>query len=262
MSGSGILMLFLVSSIIFLLMGLSLVLFIMQYQKKTIIQSEELENSKVNHQKQMLDATIQSQEAERRRIASNLHDSLGAQLSTVRLFMLMQGEEKKELKAFADESAEMLLESIQEVREIAQDLLPSALKYGGLVSASTQFFNSIEKSTSIQLNAQVNGDIIRLSEKNELSVFRVIQELVNNTLKHAKASVIDVDLNFQDSKLLVTYKDNGVGLQNNVNNEGLGLFNIESRIQSLKGEYSVNSNPGKGVEFAIEIPLTTDIISN
>ncbi len=262
MSGSGILMLFLASSIIFLLMGLALVLFIMQYQKKTILQSEELQNSKVNHQKQMLDATIESQESERSRIASNLHDSLGAQLSTIRLFMLMQGEEKKELKAFADESAEMLLESIQEVREIAQDLLPGALKYGGLVSACTQFFNSIEKSTAIQLNAAFTGDIIRLSEKSELSVFRVIQELVNNTLKHADANVIEVDLNFRDSMLRVTYKDNGVGLPKNINNHGLGLYNIESRIQSLKGEYSVHSNPGKGVEFSIEIPLTRNIFSN
>ena len=256
MSGSGILMLFLVSSIIFLLMGLSLVLFIMQYQKKTISQSEELQNSKVNHQKQMLDATIQSQEAERSRIASNLHDSLGAQLSTIRLFMLMQGEEKKELKEFADESAEMLLESIQEVREIAQDLLPGALKYGGLVSACKQFFNSIEKSTSLQLNAQINGEVIRLSEKNELSVFRVIQELVNNTLKHADASVIDVNLNFQNAKLMIIYKDNGVGLPKKVTHQGLGLYNIESRIQSLKGTYVVNENIEKGVEFVIEIPLT------
>lgn len=255
-------MLFLVSSIIFLLMGLSLVLFIMQYQKKTIIQSEELQNSKVNHQKQMLDATIQSQEVERKRIASNLHDSLGAQLSTIRLFMLMQGEDKKELKEFADESAEMLLESIQEVREIAQDLLPGALKYGGLVSACQQFFNSIEKSTPMQLNAQFNGEVIRISEKNELSIFRVIQELINNTLKHAGASVIDVELNYQDSKLMINYKDNGVGLPENVNNQGLGLYNVESRIQSLKGEYMVNNNPGKGVEFMIEIPLTMDLISN
>lgn len=255
-------MLFLVSSIIFLLMGLALVLFIMQYQKKTISQSEELQNSKVNHQKQMLDATIQSQESERKRIASNLHDSLGAQLSTIRLFMLMQGEEKKELKEFADESAEMLLESIQEVRGIAQDLLPGALKYGGLVSACTQFFNSIEKSTPIQLNAQFDGDVIRLSEKNELSVFRVIQELVNNTLKHAEASVIDLNVNFQRSMLLIKYKDNGVGLPENRTHQGLGLLNIESRIQSLKGDYTVQSHPGKGVEFIIEIPLTADIVAN
>lgn len=255
-------MLFLVSSIIFLLMGLALVLFIMQYQKKTISQSEELQNSKVNHQKQMLDATIQSQESERKRIASNLHDSLGAQLSTIRLFMLMQGEEKKELKEFADESAEMLLESIQEVRGIAQDLLPGALKYGGLVSACTQFFNAIEKSTPIQLNAQFDGDVIRLSEKNELSVFRVIQELVNNTLKHAEASVIDLNVNFQGSMLLITYKDNGVGLPENRMHQGLGLLNIESRIQSLKGDYTVHSHPGKGVEFVIEIPLTADIVAN
>jgi len=255
-------MLFLVSSIIFLSMGLALVLFIMQYQKKTISQSEELQNSKVNHQKQMLDATIQSQESERKRIASNLHDGLGAQLSTIRLFMLMQGEEKKELKEFADESAEMLLESIQEVRGIAQDLLPGALKYGGLVSACTQFFNSIEKSTPIQLNAQFDGDVIRLSEKNELSVFRVIQELVNNTLKHAEASVIDLNINFQRSMLLITYKDNGVGLPENRTHQGLGLLNIESRIQSLKGDYTVLSRPGKGVEFGIEIPLTTDIVAN
>lgn len=255
-------MLFLVSSIVFLLMGLSLVLFIMQYQKKTILQSEELQNSKVNHQKQMLDAAIQSQESERSRIASNLHDSLGAHLSTIRLFMLMQGEEKSELKGFADESAEMLLESIQEVRAIAQGLLPGALKYGGLISACTQFFQSIERSTPIKLNAQFNGEVIQLSEKSELSVYRVIQELVNNTIKHAEASVIEVNLNFQDSKLRVTYKDNGVGLPENINNLGLGLYNIESRVQSLKAEYAVNSNPGKGVEFVIEIPLTMDIITN
>ncbi len=261
MSGSGVLMLLLGSSIVFLLMGLALVLFIMQYQKKTISQSEELQNSKMKHQQQMLAATIESQEAERKRIAANLHDSLGAQLSTIRMFLLMQGEENEGVKPFAEESGEMLLQSIQEVREIAQDLLPSALKYGGLKSACSQFLENTQNSTPLQINTQYSGVFIRLSEKSELSIFRIIQELVNNTLKHAEASIIDVELIYEEDNLFLNYSDNGKGMTKEKQNQGLGMYNIASRVQSLKGKYTCESTPRNGVHFAIKIPITQSLIS-
>ena len=255
MQGSGILPLFLAGSAIFLLMGLALVLFVMQYQRRMVQQAEDLKEKEAQHQKKMLQATIESQEKERYRIASNLHDGLGAHLSTIRLNMLMYSEEHEGTKEFAENMAEMLSESIQQVREISHDLLPGALKTYGLISAWKEFFRKVDEGSHLTITLQDEGVPQRLPDAHELALYRVTQELVNNTLKHANASTISLTAKWLETGLQLIYADNGVGFKSEQLSYGLGMYTMQSRLQALQGSLEVETSPGKGFNCTIYIPI-------
>lgn len=255
MSGSGILLLFLSSSLIFLLMGLALVLYVMQYQKRMMQQAEELKEKETIHQEKLLKATIESQEKERSRIAGHLHDGLGALLSTIRLNVLLYGQEHEASKVFSEETAELLSNSIREVREISHDLLPGTLKNYGLMVAWKELFKQVSRYPAIEVSLEETGKTQRLSNNMELALYRVSQELLNNSLRHAKASKIALQVFWQEKELRLTYTDDGIGFEPEKAVGGLGLYNMQSRTQSLGGSILIDSEPGKGVEVSLCVPL-------
>lgn len=258
MSGSGILLFFLTSSIIFLLMGLALVLFMMRYQRRMMQQVEEIKRKEISHQETLLKATINSQEKERKRIASDLHDSLGAHLSTIRLNVLVYGQEHPTTKEFAESTAEMLSESIQVVREISHDLLPGSLKTYGLMSALRELLNRVESSTAISVSFGFEGEEKRFQNEQELALYRITQELINNTLRHAKASEIEMRVNWLEDGLELKYSDNGVGFISDVQYNGLGMYTIQSRVESFRGNVEFTSKPNHGMSCIFKTPIINE----
>lgn len=256
MSGSELLFLFLVSSLIFLLMGLALVLFVTRYQQRLISQSEELKLQEAQHQEVLLKATIDSQEKERTRMAGELHDGLGAHLSTVRLNVLMHGQEHPESQEFTENVAEMLFQGIGMVREISHDLLPRALESYGLMPALSELMGNVSHGTALQAEVNCSGTPSRLSGDRELALYRITQELVSNTLRHAQAEHLHLDLDWKDDVLIMKYRDDGVGFDMHDEQRGLGMYNIESRIHSLSGHVKVSSEIGSGMRCRVEVPLS------
>lgn len=239
-------------------MGLALVLYVVQYQKRMMRQNDEMKNKDAQYQEQLLQAIIDGQENERTRIASNLHDSLGASLSTIRLSVLMHGEEAAASKGFAEEVASLLSESIQEVRNISHNLLPGALKAYGLGSALQDLCDKLEESTSIKVEMALSAGLPRLPEKDELALFRIFQELINNTLKHAGASHIHIAIEATEGALVMKYSDNGKGFNAEEASSGLGMFTISSRLQSLQGNVDFDQKTLKGMACTITVPLKTE----
>jgi len=236
-------------------MGLALVLYVVQYQKRMMKQNDEMKTRDAEYQEQLLQAIIDGQEKERTRIASNLHDSLGASLSTIRLSVLMHGEEAVESKTFTEEVASLLSESIQEVRNISHNLLPGTLKTYGLGSALQDLCNKVEESTSIKVEMSPSAKIPRLPEKDELALFRIFQELINNTLKHAKATRIQITIEAGEHDLIMKYTDDGKGFNAEEATNGLGMFTISSRLQSLHGQVQFNEGTLQGMACSITVPL-------
>ena len=247
MSGSGTLILFVAAAGIFLLLLLALVIFVVQYQKRVMHQNATIQKQALKHQEVLLKATLNSQEKERARIARNLHDGLGAALSALRLQLLLHAEEKKEDEDFLEEVADNLSGCIQNVRAISHDLLPSTLKSYGLQAAWKELFKSLNQSNAVQAQLEVVGTPTFMDDERSLNLFRVTQELVNNSLKHGQVKTIRLTVEWQAETLLVSYTDDGIGFDKQVVQKGLGMYNLQSRAPSPKCQTCHQFSPRKGL---------------
>jgi NarL family two-component system sensor histidine kinase LiaS len=228
-------------------------------------QREEISKQKINDLENSLkiknlEAVVNGQEAERTRIATDLHDSLGGMLSTLKLQYDSLQEDHEEL---AEDSAyhrinQMIDEACTDVRDIARNLKPTSLGKLGLTAALRDLVNRFSNSGSMEISLRAEGIDNLLDEEGRLHVYRIIQELLNNALKHAQASEIDVQLNRQDSQLIVMVEDNGRGFVEEEIERGLGLENLHSRVNVLRGEIDIDSAPSKGTAVIVHIPLNQE----
>jgi len=239
-----------------ILMG-AVILFVLLYQKKVIKHQLEIENLNVKNQEKMLGIISDVQEEERKRIANDLHDDVGAQLSTLKLFIYRINENSFPADTDLKENIKKLIDSsIKGIRRSIKDLSPNALEKFGFEPTIRDLFDAIRKAESIDIKYDSNINGRKFDSKIELNLFRVIQEIINNTLKHAQATEIRIDINSLSDQLHIHIQDNGIGFSlNGNNNKGLGFKNIESRLYLIKGKYVVSSSPENGTSYQINVPL-------
>jgi two-component system NarL family sensor kinase len=203
---------------------------------------------------------IEAEEAERKRIAGDLHDGVGQLFSTVKMNLETLIERflvnQPDANILAEKTMAMVDESCTEVRSIAHQMMPNALIKSGLVSAIRDFVNKIH-SDRLKISVETKGINERLESSVETVLYRVIQESVNNVIKHAKATTLDILLLCDDQEITVTIEDNGKGFDTNTQSQfkGIGLKNMTSRVEYLKGTVEIASSPGKGTLVAIYVPL-------
>jgi PAS domain S-box-containing protein len=208
-------------------------------------------------EREMLDTIIQTEEKERERFARNLHDDLGPLLSSIKMYMnSFEGTDDHTKQRFIiDQVNDILKESIQTTKIISNDLSPHILTNYGLISAVESFIEKLNPHLSIQFSDNINDR--RFHNSLETTFYRIIKELVNNTIKHANAQNVYINLLHQESELILTYSDDGVGfdLKTIEKNEkrGMGLFNLISRIKSLNGKF-IMKDVKQGVLFEIIAP--------
>ncbi|MFN8357440.1 MAG: sensor histidine kinase [Spirosomataceae bacterium] len=258
--------LIIIGTMAMLLMAVFVVMFMAYYHQRQLRQREELNAMEEAYQKQLLEASLQVQEAERRRIAADLHDDIGTMLSATRLNLTQATkhlDEQSKASVFVQQTKEMLDEAIQNVRRISKELLPSTLDNFGLIAALDEFAHKMTQHTGVSVRFNYDEKPERFDTKIELAIFRIAQELVNNSLKHSGATEIELSLMKQPSRLLLTVQDNGQGfdLQDTQQpNTGLGLKNIESRLSVISGRAVYDVAKGKGSYTIIEVPIySTDL---
>lgn len=202
---------------------------------------------KINREKQIYLATIDAEEKERSRFSRELHDGLGPLLSTLRIFLELYftNPGDSEIK---ERIENVLSESIKSVKDISNNLSPQALETFGLTKAINSFIEKVRFSKKIEILFESNLDE-RLKPETEISLYRYLTELINNTIKHAQASLINISIEKSQEKLHINYQDNGIGFD--INNEifrskGIGLFNLRSRIEKLGGSIEYITSPGNG----------------
>lgn len=224
-------------------------MFFITYQKRLLKKELEINIIKARQQEEILKNTILSQEKERKRIAQDLHDEVGAMLSVIKLNVSLfeRKAENEVIRDFAVETKTYLDDVILQVRRISRALMPPSLEKLGLAVAVEELTDWVNKSGVIKVEFWQSGNVSRLGSKTELAVFRVVQELLNNAIKHSKASVIQVKMHYGSSFFSISVRDNGVGFEpEKLVKTGLGLKNLESRTQLLKARMKLNSAPGKG----------------
>lgn len=227
-----------------LALTIGLIVFIIFHQRKVIRYQLRLQRMEHDQQKLLLNASIRLQEEERQRIAADLHDDAGPLLATARLYLnenLVNLDKQSQLQSIYNAKS-IIDDTIQLIRNISHSLMPPTLKNFGLESAVNDLFQKISGSGSMNASSRFHDYRERLQAENELIIFRVIQELVNNILKHSNASFIHLTQNTSGDKFFIRLHHDGRGItQNDFNklnksNVGLGLKNIQSRLKVLHGK--------------------------
>lgn len=226
----------------------ALVLFINSKQKTKYLQ-----------QRLLLISTVQTQEAERKRIAQDLHDELGAVLSITRMHLVqMQEHQGNESTAKATlQQAQALTESaIATMRRISHELMPPQLEEFGLIKTLRAIGKQINEAKQVKLELVVDDDLPRWADAIELGLYRIYMELINNTLKHAEAGNIIIRFTQQGDQIVGSYSDDGKGLAEN-HIKGSGFKNIEARINSMSGSFTTGKKPLAGFYASLVIPLSS-----
>lgn len=209
--------------------------------------------------KSIVKAIIQTEERERAYFSKELHDGLGPLLSTIKLYLQwsMRPKTKKSRKEIILKAEEVLEEALIAVKEISNKLSPHLLTNYGLTSAVQSFVNKLRETNTIKINF-VSNVTRRVEIEIEVALYRAIIECVNNTIKYAKAGHIYITLHDADNQILLMYRDDGKGfdiVKILLEKKGLGLFNLQNRIQTIGGKIQMFSKPREGVNYQISIPL-------
>ncbi|MBT1705713.1 AAA family ATPase [Chryseosolibacter indicus] len=224
------------------------------------MQERERLSSLIDAQKDAhLKAVVQAQDNERKRIASDLHDSLGSLLSSVRLrFNGLQHDFEVRIPEKAtryNDTLTLLDEAIAELRQVSHRMVPVSLSRFGLKSALETFVEQIQTSEQLEIDLQVLGYERKLCEDLEVAVYRICQELVQNVIKHAQATMLRIQVIQHDDCLNLIVEDNGIGIKKDSIFYGLGLSTIQSKVNLFHGTFGMESQPGKGMQVLIDFPL-------
>lgn len=215
---------------------------------------------KTRQEKEHVQAMLLAEENERSRIARDLHDGIGQLLSAAKLNLHALENSKSENKdKILQKAIGLLDESAKEVRSVSHNMMPNALLKSGLVSAIKNFIDQLQSDT-LKINIETSGLHRAINSSIENVVYRVIQESINNVIKHANANQLFINLSIENNLLNVMIEDNGRGfdMEKMKENEGIGIKNMRARIAFLKGTMEIDSKPKRGTLIAFHIPLNND----
>ena len=229
-------------------------------EKDKIIQAQKITELEQSQQITQMNLMIDAQEKERKRIASELHDGLGVLLSTVKFgfsgveeYFTEEGSAKKRFH----DAMILLDDCCREVRNVSHNLMPKAILDCDFKEVLHAYLSDINRMHSFRVNLHVE-DVSELEEKLKVNIFRIIQESINNIIKYANASEVNVQLIQHDTDLVVIIEDNGNGfdLEEAHQKDGIGLKNLASRVNFMKGAYQIDTAPNMGTIITMEIPVT------
>ena len=241
---------------------LTLLIIFLFYNRYKWKQQSKMQVEILKQQEMAAKSVLEAEEKERSRIAKDLHDGVGQMMSAARMnlssfYNNLKVKDEEEIKSLYN-IIQLVDDSCKEVRSVSHSMMPAALLSKGLPDALDELVSKIN-GKSLKVNFYSEGFDGRLSSNTETILYRVIQECVNNTIKHAEATELDIAIIRDAGMISVTIEDNGKGFEYNSNNEdeGIGLKNIRSRIQFLKGTIDFDSAHGKGTLVAIHVPDNT-----
>jgi signal transduction histidine kinase len=237
---------------LFLFIGVLLIRKIFDFLKK-------VEQTRNESEKRVLNAIIQTEENERKRFAKDMHDGIGPLLSTVKMSVstLSQLDTDKTRKEIIENADLVINEAIKSIKDISNNISPHILNNFGLASAIKSFTNKINTARNLEIAFDSNMYEKRFDENIEVILYRVVCELINNTIKHAHAHNIEIFLNEYDKIIHMIFSDDGIGFDVNLISEqqisGMGYSNILSRIKSIKGKIDIESNKESGTKVIITV---------
>lgn len=241
-------------------LALAVVLFVIFYQRRLYAKHSQVEALKANRKREQLEAALNAQERERARIAKDLHDEVGATLSTAKLLLTNLPDQQSDIH---QNIQALVTRSIANLRSISHNLLPANLQDFGLIKTLEGHFNTINESSGIAAHFSHRVGQ-RLPELVEVQVYRIVQELLNNTLKHSGADTITLWLETKEEQVFLHYEDDGQGFEVTAENaqNGLGLRNLDNRVDMLAGTSETLTSTGEGFIYKLNFPIDHTLTNN
>jgi signal transduction histidine kinase len=235
-----------------LILAAAFIFFFLRYQRNISRQKEAMQKAELKYGEELLNAALLSQEAERKRIGQDLHDDVGASLSNLKMMMAQSDN------TIAGDKHKPLIDNIiTTVRNISHSLSPPGLDLFGLEFTLQELFDNFNAAGVIQLHFEneAGKKIDALDKKTALALFRVIQELLSNTVKHAAAKNIFIKFFTGDKTIVLTYNDDGKGLPTDSEKKhGMGMQNIEARLRMIQANFEMPPGERKGFFIKITMP--------
>jgi len=242
-----------------LLLCIAIILFYTRYQKKFYLQQKMMNDAALAHQVDLLHNNIQSQETERRRISKDLHDDVGSHLANlnVQICKITYKNSKEELEQMIANCRQLTDSIINTVRNISHNLSPSGLEVFGFSEALGDMCERTAMASGIEIKLKNGAETLlqQLDINTSLALYRVIQELLTNTIKHAGANEVTIELTGRAAMLAINYNDNGKGMNENTGKKGMGLYNIESRLSMIHALLLPVAGDRRGFSMRIEVPI-------
>ncbi len=221
-------------------------------KKQKEINTQKVEALQQEQELNLIKAAIEGQDEERKRIAQELHDSIGGNLAGIKLQLASINKDSEQLTNIGSQ----LDETYQLVRDISHTLIPKKFRQNVFTHLIEEYIKSIVNTGKIAVRFYPHPEekVNTIDEKIQMELFKIIQELMTNTLKHAEAQKADIHLSYIDQSISLLFEDNGKGFQRSDKVEGIGFKNIRSRVNEMKGECHVDTAPNRGTVISIEIP--------
>ncbi|GAA4412980.1 hypothetical protein GCM10023187_40740 [Nibrella viscosa] len=263
-SGSSYLYLLgLISTIVFLLLAVFIVSFALLFQRRKLQSLQEKNDLKAAYEQAILKSQVEVQNQTLQRIGRELHDNIGQILSVIKLHIsiIEESTQSGELHEQASAVSNLIDQSVADIRALSKSLDGNFVQDFGLVQSITHELDRLQKTRRYETSLQVEGEAYSLGFQKEIVVFRVVQEVLNNAIKHSGANRISIILCYQTDQLQLSVQDNGKGfdfdeaLHRELNGSGAGLRNMQDRIQLIGGVCTFRTAPGQGTSVDLQLPL-------
>ncbi len=246
----------LISVFLILALVVFISLIIYRYQQKQNTYFKDIEILNASHEKTLLQSQLEIQEQTLQHLSREIHDNIGQKLTLAKLYLnTFDYTDKYKAITQVNDAVCIIGDVINDLSNLSHSMSSEIILENGIIKALEYEKNQLKKSGVYQSHFFVTGEPIFLDTEIELVLFRIVQEALNNIVKHASASIINIYLHFNNSYLLITIEDNGKGFKVSENYYGTGLQNIKKRTALLKGNCNINSIENTGTKIIIKIPL-------
>jgi signal transduction histidine kinase len=229
-------------------------------KEETKMLKQTLMETQIRQQKELIQASIDGQEKQKKEIGMELHDHINQVLASTKLYLeLAKSDERKRLEIIEKCRAQVLY-AINEIRNLSRSLVLPETGSESIVDNIAILVSNLQQSSGLSINTQIDAEILkRLEKKKQVSIYRIIEEQLQNVVKHAKASHVHINLWEDYGTLRLLFFDNGRGFDTQNYRKGIGLNNISSRVASMDGELDILSAPGEGCELRISAPVPVTV---
>lgn len=245
------------TTIILVVLGLFIFLFVIMYQKRNSEYRKNLLSQKIHFEHSLLQAQLEIQEQTFKTISQEIHDNIGQMLSLAKLNLSKFELDRQHSDEAVLDAKDLVGKAVQSLRDLAKTLNTETITEIGLLKSVELELNIVKKTTGINTNMITTGPPARLEPNKELIVFRIVQEALHNSIKHAQASEINIEGRFENEHLQILISDNGKGFnqENGQIAQGSGLRNMKSRSKAIQAQWILNTQPGQGTLIQLIIPL-------
>ncbi|MBL7728702.1 MAG: tetratricopeptide repeat protein [Dinghuibacter sp.] len=241
------------------LLLISIYFYTQKVKRNKIITAQKMQEAELAYQKELIQSVITSQDAERKRIGADLHDEVGSALSSLRMMVekFITDKDDGNKEQFGNETKLAIDRIVNNTRGIAHNLSPITGGVYGFLDALEELLDGVNQFGKVEAALTLDSEhsVTGLPGATALNLYRVLSELVNNTVKHAKAGQIAIEISRQGNELFIRYKDDGMGMEQPKVQKGIGLHNIESRLDIMGADYQMITSAGNGFDISMRIPV-------